>query len=217
VRLPHPWPAVIVALVATNLVTAAALILWSEGRAADVARWAANREKMADLSDLVFALAGLAERLRTGLNDTIPIWVDRADAISAGTGPAAAVVGRAADLSAAYRAASPTVREVWPGVEDLGRMGRFFAAISREVFETGTLSAYHRAVLQNVTRIASGLGAVLYPAGSGFDAASPLMAFALEPLARLTATDIDTAHALALQSSCLYQQVYFGQALGPCA
>jgi len=216
VRLPHPWPAVIVALVATNLVTAAALILWSEGRTADIARWAANREKMADLSDLVFALAGLAERLTTGLNETIPDWAERGDAIAAAIGPATAIVGRAGDLAESYREAELAVRAVWTGVADLGRTGRFFAAISWNVSSAGTMSAYDQMALENITRIASALGSILLPAGWGFDAGAPLDAFSVEPLARLSAADVATARALADQATCLYDQVYFRQPLGPC-
>ncbi len=215
-RLPHPWPAVIVALVATNLVTAAALVLWSEGRTAEVARWSANRQKMADLHDLVLGLLGLAERLEIGLNDTGPSGSERGDAIATATGPASAILGSAADLGEAYREAPPSVRTLWPGVEDLGRMGQFFAAIAREVSETGTMSEYHRTVLENVTRIASGLAAIFYPAASGFDATSPLAGFSQDPLANLATADVTEVRALTDQSTCLYEQVYFGGALGPC-
>ena len=214
-KLPHPWPAVIVALVATNLVTAAALVLWSEGRLSEEARWAANREKARDLFRIVTDLGGLGELLEVALNETLAPGV-RGDAVANATGPAAAIEAHAYDLADDYGSANASVREVWSGVSALGLSRRWFPDIAREFYTLGAASSYYRAAMENLTRVSRGLQGTLYAIAPSFNASAPLSLFRDDPLDRLSTAEFGALRALGAQAACLYDRLYFGQDLGPC-
>ncbi len=206
----------IVALLATNLVTVAAVILWSEEQLADRERWAANREKTRDLFAFVSDLSGFAEWLDLALNKTVPPSV-RGDAVANATGPAVALEGHAHDLAADYRDGNASLRSVWSKIVSLGLSRRFFPGIARSFYSAGAPSPNQTAALENLTRISRGTQGLLYAAAPAFDPSAPLFAFGADPISRISPASFGALVALASQAACLYEHLYLGEPLGPCA
>lgn len=211
----HPWPAVIAALLGTNLVTAAAVVLWSQERLAEQAGWAANRQKTADLVALVTDLGGLAEWLEVAANGTLPARV-RGDAVGNATGPANSLEDDARTLAEDYAHQDVSLADLWSGLEALGLSRRAFPAIVQDFYSAGATSSYHRGAIENITRIARGAQGLLYPAARTFDPSAVLSAFATDPLAALAAAERAALGGLASQATCLYDRLYLGEDFVAC-